>query len=160
VSQWHKVHWHIVIILYTCATMTQITLTHCYHLIHMCHNDTMYKMKFMWRCTLCHCDTQIYDDNNVPMHFVPLWHTGIRWLQCVDVLCWHKVHWHIVIILYLCVTMTQSTLTHCYHLIHVCHIDTRYIDTLLSSYTCVSQWHKVNMITMCQCNLCHWDTQV
>jgi hypothetical protein len=144
-----------------CVTMTQSTLTHCYHLIHVCHIDTryidtllssytwhMYKMKFMWRCTLCHCDTQIYDDNNVPMHFVPLWHTGIRWLQCVDVPC--------VIV---CVTLIQGTLTHCY-LIHVCHNDTKYIDTLLSSYTCVSQWHKVHWLTMCRCTLCHCDTQV
>jgi hypothetical protein len=51
--------------------------------------------------------------------------------------------WHTAFILYLCVTMTQSTLTHYYHLIHVCHNDTKYIDTLLSSYTCVSQSHKV-----------------
>jgi CDP-diglyceride synthetase len=25
---------------------------------------------------------------------------------------------------------------------YVCHNDTKYIDTLLSSHTCVSQWHK------------------
>ena len=64
--------------------------------------------------------------------------------------------WHIVIILYLCVTTTQSTLTHCYHLIHVCHNDTTYTDTLLSSYTCVSQWHKVHwhiviILYLCVC---------
>jgi hypothetical protein len=40
---------------------------------------------------------------------------------------------------YTCVTMTQNKLTPCHHLIHVCHKDTNYIDTLLSSYTCVSQ---------------------
>jgi hypothetical protein len=134
----------------------------------------------------------------VSMYFIQLWHTGIRWKQCVDVLCvivthmykmkamcrctlchlssyacvsqWHKVHWHIVIILYMCVTMTQSTLTHCYHLIPmcVCSNDTKYIDTLLSSYFCVSQSHVLcvnvthmyKMIIMCQCIFWHCVAQV
>jgi hypothetical protein len=146
----------------------------------------MYKMKFMWRCTLCHCDTQIYDDNNVPMHFVPLWHTGIRWTQStlthsyhlihvchndteyIDTLLsshtcvsqWYKVQWHIVIILYLCVTMTQSTSTHCNHLIPVCHNGTKCIGTLLVNVLCVIVTHMYKMITMCQCTLCHCDTHV
>jgi hypothetical protein len=119
-SQWHKVHWHIVIILHLCVTMTQSTLTHCchlvpvtqstltyfYHLIHERHNDTKYT------------DTLLSSYTCVS--------------QC------HKVHCHIVVILYMCVTMTQNTLTPYYHPIHVCHNDTKHIDTLLSSYTCVS----------------------
>jgi hypothetical protein len=112
VLQWHKVHWHIAIILYLCVTMTQSTLTHCYHLIHVCHNDTKYTDTLLSSYT---CVSQ-----------------------------WHKVHRHIIFIIYLCCTMTQSTSTHCFHLIHACHNDTKYIDTLLSPYTCVSQWHKVH----------------
>jgi predicted small integral membrane protein len=112
VSQWHKVHWHITIILYMCVTMTQNKLTHCYHLIHVCHNDTNYIDTLLSSYT---CASQ-----------------------------WHKVHWHITIILYMCVTMTQNKLTHSYHLIHVCHNDTKYTDTLLSYYSCVSQWHKIH----------------
>ena len=96
-SQWHKVHWHIVIILHLCVTMPQSTLPHCCHLIYVCHNDTKY------------IDTLLSS------------------YTCVSQ--WHKAHWHIVIILYMCVIMTQSTLTHCYHIIAVCHNDTKYIDT-------------------------------
>ena len=126
-SQWHKVHRHIAIILYMCVTMTQSTSTHCYHLIPVCHNDTKY------------IDTLL------------LFYT------CVSQ--WHKVHRHIAIILYLCATMTQSTLTHCYHLIYVCHNDTKYIDTLLSFYTSVSQWHKVHWHIVIILYLCVKMTQ-
>ena len=97
VSRWHIIHWHIDIILYTCVTMTQSTLTHCCHLIHVCHNDT----KFIG--------------------------TLLSSYTCVSQ--WHKVQWHIAIILYMCVTMTQSTLAHCYHLIPVRQNDTKYINT-------------------------------
>ena len=127
VSQWHKVHWHIVIILNLCVTMAHNTLTHCYHLIHVCHNDTKY--------------------------------TDILLSSYTCVSQWHKVQWHIAIILYLCVTMTQSTVTHCYHLIPVCHNDTKYSDTLLSSYTCVSQWHKVQWHIAIILYLCATMTQ-
>ena len=163
VSQWHKVHWHIVIILYLCVPMTQITLTHCYHVIPVCHNDPKYIDTLLsYYAYVCHNDTK-YIDTLLSSH------------TCVSQ--WHKVQWHIVIILYLCVPMRQSTLIHCYHLIHVCHNDTKYIDTLLSSYTCVSQWHKVHwhiviilytcatmtQITLTHCyhliHMCHNDTQ-
>jgi predicted membrane protein len=93
VSQWDKLHWHILIILFMCVTMTQSTLGHCYHLTHECHNDAKY------------------------------FGTLLSSYTCVSQ--WHNVHWHIVIILYMCVTMTPSTLTHCYNLIPVCHNDTK-----------------------------------
>ena len=112
VSQWHKVHRHIAITVYLCVTMKQCTSTNCFHLIHVCHNDTKY------------IDTLLSS------------------YTCVSQLC--KVHRHIAIILYLFVTMTQSTLTHCYHFIAVCHNDTKYINTLLSSYTWVSKWHTIH----------------
>jgi hypothetical protein len=99
VSQWHNVHWHIVIISYMCGTMTPSALTHCYNLIPVCHNDTKY------------IDTLLSSYTCVPQ--------------------WHKVDWYIVIILYMCVTMTQRIFTHCYHLIHVCHND---IYTLTHCY--------------------------
>ena len=92
-------HCLIVIILYMCITMTQSTLTHCYHLIPVCHNDTKY-IDTLWSSYTC-------------------------------VSQWHKVHCHLVITLYMCIIMTQSTLPHCCYLIHVCHNDTKYIDTLL-----------------------------
>jgi hypothetical protein len=85
---------------------------HCYHLTHVCHNETNYIDTFLSS------------------------------YSCVSQ--WHKVLWGIAIILYMCVTMTQSTLAHCYHLIHECHNDAKYFGTLLSSYTCVSQWHNVH----------------
>ena len=99
VSQWHKVHWHIVFILYLCVTMTQSTMTHCFHLIPVCHNDT--------KCI----DTLLSS------------------FTCVTQ--WHKAHRQIVFILYMCVQMTKSTVKHSYHLIPVCHNDTKYSDTLL-----------------------------
>ena len=107
-------HCLIVIILYMCVMMETKYMTHCFHLIHVCHNDSKY--------------------------------IGTRLSSYTCVSQWHKVHWHIVIILYLCVcvAMTQSTSTHCYHLIPVCHNHTRYSDTLVSSYTCVPQWHKAH----------------
>ena len=133
VSQWHKVHWHIVIILYLCVTITQDTVTHWYHLTPVCHND------------IKHIDT--------------LLSSGTCVSQCNQVL------WHIVIILYLCDTMSENTLTHYYHSIPVCHNDTKYIDILLSSYACVSQWHKIHWhiaiilymcVTMIQSTLTHY----
>ena len=126
-SQWHKVHWHIVIILYLCVTMPQSTLTPCYHFIHVYHNDTKYIATLLLSYT---CVSQ-----------------------------WHKVHWHLAIIVYLCVTMTQSTLTHCYHIIPVRDNDRKYIDTLLSFYTCVSQWHKVHRHLAIILYLCATMTQ-
>ena len=155
VPQWHKVQWHIVIILYMCATMTythrhiviilylcvrmtQSTVTHCYHLIHVCHNDTKYTWHIvvilymcvtMTQSTLTHCYHLIHVCHNDTKYSDTL----LSYYTCVSQ--WHKVQWHIAFILYMCVTMAQSTLTHCYHLIHVCHNDTKYTDKLLSSYT-------------------------
>jgi hypothetical protein len=139
-----------------CVTLIQGTLTHCY-LIHVCHNDTMYIDTLLSSYT---CVSQWHKVHwHIFIIYVSLVHTCIRWNLCGDVLCvivthrykmitichctlchcdtscvsqWHKVHWHIVIILYMCVTMTQSTLTHSYHLIPGCPNDTNYIDTLLS----------------------------
>ena len=89
----------IAIILHMCVTMRQTTLTHSYHLIHVCHNDRKYFGALL---------------------------SFYTWVSQ-----WRKVLWHIAIILYMCVTMTQRTLAHCYNLIHVCHNDTKNIDTLL-----------------------------
>ena len=133
--------WHIVIILYLCVTTTQSTLTHCYHLISVLHNDTKYIDTLLSSYT---CVSQ--------------WHKVHRHIAITLYLCVTKTQstspslissytcvyqWHIVIILYMCVTMTQSIVTYSYHIIPVCTNDTKYSDTLLSSYTCVSQWHKV-----------------
>jgi len=164
VSQWHKVQWHIIIILYLCVTTTQSTLTHCYHLIHVCHNDTKYTdtllssytrvsqwHKVQWHIVfmLYLCVTMTQSTSTHCYHLIPVCHNGTKYIDtllssytCVSQ--WHKVHRHIVFILYMCVTMAQSTSTHCYHLIPVCHNGTKYIGTLLSSYTCVSKWYKIH----------------
>ena len=164
VTQWHKVEWHFVIILYLCVLIRQSSVTHCYRLIHMRHNDTKYTDTLLssythvsqWHKVHWHIFIILY--LCIPMRqstltysyrVIRVCHNDTKYLDtlissytCVSQ--WHNVYWHIVIILYMCVTMTQSTLTHSYHLIPVCHNDTKYIDTLLSSYTCVSQWHKVH----------------
>ena len=178
VSQWHKVHWHFVIILYMCVTMTQSTLTHCYHLIHVCHIDTRYIdtllsytcvsqwHKVHWHIViiLYMCVTMTQSTLTHCYHIIHVCHNDTK---CIDTLLssytcvsqWHKVHWHITIISYLCVTMIQSTVTYCYHLIPVCHNDTKYIDTLQSPYTCVSQWHKVHRHIVIIIYLCVTMTQ-
>ena len=179
VSQWHKVHWHILIILYMCVTMAQNKLSHCYHLITVCHNDSKY------------IDTLLSSYTCVSQWHKVQWHISIILYMCVimtqstDTLLssytcvsqWHKEHWHIVIILYLCVTITQGTMTHWYYLTPVCHNDINHIDTLLSSGTCVSQcnqvlWHIVIILYLCDTmsentlthyyhfiHVCHIDTK-
>ena len=149
VSQWHKVHRHITIIAYLCVTMTQSTSTHCFHLIDVCHNDTkyidtllssytcvsqlhkvhrhiaiiLYLFVTMTQSTSTHCFLLIHVCHNDTKYIDTL----LSSYTCV--LQWHKVHWHIVFFLYMCVTMTKSTPTHCYHLIPECENDTQYIDT-------------------------------
>ena len=93
---------NIVIILHMCVTMRQTTLTHSYHLIHVCHNDTKYFDTSYHLIHVCHNDAKYLG-------------TLLSSYTCVSQ--WHQEHWHIVIILYLFVTI------------------------LLSYYTCVSQWH-------------------
>jgi hypothetical protein len=93
---------------------------------------------WMTESTFGHCYHFIHECHNDAKYFGTL----LSSYTCVSQ--WHNVHWHIVIISYMCGTMTPSALTHCYNLIPVCHNDTKYIDTLLSSYTCVPQWHKVD----------------
>ena len=164
VTQCHTIHWHIIIILYMCVTMTQNKLSHCYHLITVCHNDSkhidtllssytcvsqwhkvqwhisiiLYMCVIMTQSTLTHCYHLTPVCHNDTKHIDTLLSSGTCVSQC------NKVLWHIVIILYMCVTMTQSTLTYFYHLIHECHNDAKYLGTLLSSYTCVSQWDKLH----------------
>jgi hypothetical protein len=178
VSQWHKVQWHIVIILYMCVPMTQSTLTHCYHFIHMCHNDTKYID------TLLSSYTCVSQWNNVHRQIAFILYMFVTMTQSTSTHCFHlilvchndteysdtllssytfvsqrhNVPWHIAIILYMCVTMMQSTLIHCFHLIHVCHNDTKYIDTLLS-YTCVYQWDNVQWYIVIILYLCVTMTQ-
>jgi hypothetical protein len=148
VSQWHKVYRFLVIIfIYMCVTMTQNTLTHCYkwqlwlwsygswiynYPCNQCLVPQMMGVRILIRarCTTV-CDK------------VCQWLATGLWLSLgPPVSSTNKTDCHdISEILSNTIKQTNKQTKHCYHLTHVCHNETNYIDTFLSSYSCVSQWH-------------------
>jgi len=101
--------WHTAFILYLCATMTQSTLAQYSHLIHVCHNDTKYIDTLLSSYT-CVCVAMTQSTSTHCYHLIPVCHNHTRYSDtlvssytCVSQ--WHKAHWHIVVIWYLCVTM-------------------------------------------------------